>query len=140
MAVKDIVGGTDGAITASGFNCDLDAWSASVGAEDTASWRTFTSKWKKKKNIGYGLSGQFSGTIQFDAATTKPVPSATGGQINPTSFEGVSFTLTATVGCTFTFTGNVTVLDVQRPAADRMTGTYRFEADGPVSITWDETP
>lgn len=135
----DIVGGTSGDITAAGFNADIDGWSATVGAESTVNYRTFSSVWFKKKNVGYGGSGQFTGTLQFDAADTAPLPSLTGGVISHTAFEGVSLTLTAESGCTFTGTANITTVAVNRPSADRMTGTFNFEFDGEVSITWDET-
>lgn len=137
--MADIYGGTTGDVTASGFNCDIDQWTFTVGAEGTISYRTFASKWLNKKNVSYGGSGSFRGTIQFDAANTQPVPSSTGGGINPASFEGVSFTLTAETGCTLTFTGNVTTTELTRIATDRMTGVFNIEADGEVSVgAWDE--
>jgi hypothetical protein len=135
----DIVAGTSGAVTASGFNVDLDGWSARIGAEDTIAYRTFASKWKSKKNTGYGGSGSFRGTIQYNASTTAPVPTVTGGVIDVDSFEGVSLTLTAESGCTYTGTANITVVDLQRSSGDRMIGTFNFEFDGAVSSTWDET-
>ena len=132
----DIVGGITGDVTASGFNGDIDGWSASIEVDSTR-YRTFASQWKKSKNVAYGMSGQFTGTIQFDSATTEPVPSST--TITDTAFEGVSLTLTATTGCTYTGTGNITGVDLQRPSTDRMTGTWKFEFDGQPSQTWDET-
>lgn len=138
MALTDIVSGTDGDVTASGFNAEIDAWTFDLSA-DSVSYRTFTSAWKKQKNVAYGATGQFTGTIQFDAASTSPMPTATGGEVNTPSFEGVSFTLTATTGCTYTFTGNVTGIGLNRTATDRMTGTFRFNTDGAVTQTWDET-
>lgn len=137
--MSDIVAGTSGAVTASGFNVDLDAWSARIGAEDTVAWRTFASKWKSKKNTGYGGSGSFRGTIQYDASSTAPMPTLTGGVIDASSFEGVSLTLTAETGCTYTGTANITVVDLQRTAGDRMIGTFNFEFDGAVSQAWDQT-
>lgn len=135
----DIVSGTTGDVTASGFNCDLDGWSGNLQADKT-SYRTFASPWKKQKNVAYALSGQFTGTIQYNAASTKPIPTLTGGVVSTVAFEGVSFTLTAHTGCTYTFTGNVAGINVNRTATDRMTGTFAFDSDGPVSVTWDETP
>lgn len=135
----DIVGGTDGAISASGFNVDLDQWSASIGAEDTVQYRTFSSRWKSKKNVGYGGTFQFRGTIQFDDSNTAPLPTLTGGVVDAASFEGVSATLTATTGCTYSGTANITVMDLTRDANDRMIGTFRGEFDGEVSQSWDET-
>lgn len=138
--MADIVAGTTGDVTASGFNVDIDQWAVAVGAEDTVNYRTFSSLWKNKKNTGYGGSGSFRGTVQFDAANTQPVPSLTGGVIDAASFEGVSLTLTATTGCTYTGTANITITNQTRDANDRMIGTFNFEFDGAVSITWDETP
>lgn len=137
--ITDIVSGTTGDVTAPGFNADIDAWSAEITA-DEASWRTFASAWKKRKNVAYQMQGQFSGTIQFDDASTAPVPSNTGGTIKETAFEGVSLVLTAEIGCTFTGTANVVGVNLQRVAIDRMTGTFRFAYDGQPSVTWDETP
>lgn len=138
MAKKDIVGGTTGAITASGFNGDVDGWSAEITA-DSVRWRTFANKWKKSKNVAYQMQGQFTGTIQFDDANSAPVPKNTGGTVKETSFEGVSLTLTAETGCTFTGTANVVGVNLQRTAVDRMTGTFRFEFDGQPTETWDES-
>jgi hypothetical protein len=136
MALTDIYAGTSGDVTASGFNCDIDGWNGTFGAEQTISWRTFASKFLNKKNTGYGGSGSFTGTIQFGAADTQPFPAVTGGVVDPDSFEGVSFTLTAESGCTITFTGNITTTALTRTAADRMTGTFNFDVDGEYSITW----
>lgn len=138
MAKQDIVGGTDGAVTASGFNCDVDGWSADIEV-DEATWRTFASKWKKRANVSYGMTGQFTGTIQFNDTNAAPVPKNTGGTINDAAFEGVSLTLTATTGCTFTGTANVVGTNLNRIATDRMTGTFRFAFVGQPSETWDET-
>lgn len=137
MPETDIVSGTDGAVAASGFNGDVEAWTAAIEV-DTVAYRTFSSKWKTRKNVAYGMSGQFQGTIQFDASNTAPVPTATGGTINEASFEGVSLTLTATTGCTFSGTANIVGVDLNRSATNRMTGTWRFEFDGQPSETWDE--
>ena len=136
MPATDIVSGTTGDVTASGFNADIDAWTFDIQADEVA-WRTFTSPMKKKKNVAYGGSGQFTGTIQYDAADTTPAPAATGGALTTASFEGVSFTLTAFTGCTYTFTGNVTGINLSRPSTDRMTGTFRFSVDGAITQTWD---
>lgn len=134
----DIVSGTTGDVTASGFNCDIEAWSGQLQV-DTTSYRTFASPWKSQKNVAYSMSGQFQGTIQFDASSTAPMPILTGGAIDTVSFEGVSFTLTATTGCTYTFTGNMTGVGLNRPSTDRMTGTFSFQSDGAVTQAWDET-
>jgi len=135
----DIVSGITGAVTATGFGVNLDAWTASIGAEETVGYRTFTTPWKSKKNVAYGGSGQFSGVIQYNAAGTAPAPTLTGGVIDTASFEGVSLTLTAETGCTYTGTANITVIDLNRSATDKMTGTFWFEFDGPVSQAWDVT-
>ena len=135
---SDIVAGITGAVTAIGFNVDLDSWSASIGAEDTVGYRTFSSVWKTKNNTGYGGSGSFRGTLQYDAADTAPMPDATG-VIDTTGFEGVSLTLTMLTGCTYTGTANITMIASQRSATDRAIGTFNFEFTGEVSITWDET-
>jgi hypothetical protein len=128
----DIVSGTTGDVTASGFNGDIDGWSATLSA-DEVTWRTFASAWKTAANVAYGATGQFTGTIQFNAANTAPA-SATN-----TAWEGVSLTLTATTGCTLTGTANITSVAVNRPATDRMTGTWAFTFTGAPVITWDET-
>ena len=137
--MSDIVAGTDGAVTAAGFNVDLDQWQAAIGAEDTVNWRTFSTLWKNKKNTGYGGSGSFRGTLQSNASSTAPMPSLTGGVIDAASFEGVSLTLTATTGCTYTGTANITIVNTTRDANDRAIVTCNFEFDGEVSIAWDET-
>lgn len=136
MALTDLVAGTDGAVTASGFNVDIDNWQGSIGAEDTVAYRTFSSLWKSKKNTGYGGSGSFRGTIQHGAASTEPLPTLTGGVIDAASYEGVSLTLTAKTGCTYTGTANITIFNIVRDANDRSIGTFNFEFDGEPSQTW----
>lgn len=137
MAKQDIVGGTDGAVVASGFNGDIDAWSMAIEV-DEVNWRTFANKWKKRRNVAYSGSGRFTGTIQFDDSNTKPMPASTGGGINEASFEGVSLTLTATTGCTYTGKANITGININRPSNDRMTGEWSFVWDGQPNETWDE--
>lgn len=138
MAAKDIVSGITGDVTASGFNVDVDAWTAEIQVDETA-YRTFSSPWKRRKNVAYSMQGQFTGVVQFDAADTKPVPSSTGGTVTNASFEGVSLTLTAHTGCTYTGTANITGVSLERGATGEMKGTYRFAFDGQPSETWDET-
>ncbi len=136
---KDIVGGTTGAVAATGFNIDLDQWAAEITA-DTVRWRTFSNLWKKSKNVAYQMQGSFQGTVQYDDPNTAPVPTNTGGTINEAAFEGVTLTLTAFTGCTYSGTANVVGSNLQRSADGRMTGSFRFEYDGQPSQTWDETP
>ena len=131
MAVTDIVGGTDGDITAQGFHGDVDGWTAEIGV-DEATWRTFADKWKKRANVAYQMTGTFTGTIQFDAADTSPTAS-----LDEASFEGITLTLTATTGCTYTGTANVTGVSLNRIATDRMTGSWRFGFVGQPTETWD---
>lgn len=138
MAKKDIVGGTTGAFVASGFNCDIDGWASDVGV-DEATWRTFASKWKKRANVSYEMTGQFTGTIQYDDANAAPMPDITGGGISDAGFEEVSLTLTAETGCTYSGTANIVGVNLQRSATDRMTGTFRFAFIGQPTQTWDET-
>ena len=135
---SDIVGGTTGDVTASGFNCDIDGWSFDAQI-DEAMWRTFASKWKKRANVAYAATGEFTGTIQFNDTNTAPMPKSTGGTINDAAFEGVSLTLTADTGCTLTGTANIVGVGLRRVATDRMTGTFRFAFTGQPSETWDET-
>jgi hypothetical protein len=135
----DIVAGTSGAVTGENyFNCDVDAWSARIGGEDTVGYRTFSSDWKTKKNTGYGGSGSLRGTIQFDDEDTEPISGLGDGPVGAI-FEAIDFVLTAETGCTYTFTGNLTIVDLQRTSGDRMVGTFNFEADGEISQTWDES-
>ena len=138
----DIVGGTSGDVTASGFNGDIDAWSAQVQT-NRATWRTFKSKFRRSKNVTYWMSGQFSGTIQFNDTDTAPMPTKSGGTIDVDSFEGVDLTLTAESGVTYTGKADITAVDINRPANDRMTGTWSFEFTGEENNepnqTWDES-
>ncbi len=137
--MADLVGGTTGSVAASGFNCDVDGWSASVRVGEVT-YRTFSSEWLSRKNISFTMEGSFTGTIQYDAANTAPMPTSTGGGINGVAFSGVSLVLTAHTGCTFTGTANITGIDLTRQASDRATGTWNFAFDGQPSMTWDETP
>ena len=130
----DIVGGTNGSITASGFNGDIDGWSAQIQTQ-RATWRVFATKWRKSKNVTYWMSGQFTGTIQFSDTDTEPVPSATAG-IDDTSFEGVDVTLTAETGCEYTGKADITAVNVNRPAADRATGQWSFEFTEQPTQSW----
>ncbi len=135
MALTNIVGGTDGAVAASGFNCDVDAWSAEIAVRET-SWRPFDSEWENSANVAIKMTGQFTGTVQKGESNTAPVPDSSG--IDADSFKNVSMTLTASTGCTFTGTANITRVGMNRPAADRMTVNYAFTFTGQPGRTWDE--
>ena len=134
---SDIYGGTEGQVSANGFNGDMDAWTAEIEVQETT-WRPFASRWQKRKNVAYGGTGQFQGTIQFNSSDTQPMPANGGGDVDAASFEAVSITLTAEEGCTISGTANITGISLNRPANDRMSGTWRFSFDGEVQITWDE--
>lgn len=138
MAAKAIVGGTTGAVSATGFNGSMDGWTMEISA-DEATWRSFDSAWKQRANAAYQASGQFTGTIQMDDTASAPAPASTGGLIADASFEGVSITLTATTGCTYSGTANITGVSLARPADNRMTGTWRFAFTGQPVQAWDET-
>ena len=132
MALTDIVAGTTGAVTASGFNAALESWAATINTPTVTS-RTLDAEWLTSDIVSAQLTGSFTGKIQFDAASSSPVPSSLSG------YKNVSFTLTATTGCTFTFTGNVTSVALTRSSVDHMRGTFNFESDGEVTVAWDET-
>lgn len=136
--MSDIVSGVNGDVTASGFNIDIDGWTTEVQVNE-ATWHTFGSAWLKRANVSYGMTGQFTGTVQYDAATTAPMPVATGGLVQNSGFEGVTLTLTAETGCTYTGTANIVGVSLARPADNRMTGTFRFAFVGQPTQTWDES-
>jgi hypothetical protein len=138
MPVTDIVGGTTGNVTsATGFNADFDAWSATITME-TAVYATFASLWKKSKVTTGNVTGSVSGVVQYDATTTAPMPK-TGDAINLASFRGLT-TLTAVTGCTIgPSTFNYTSVVLERNMTGEMRFTANIESDGSVDLFWDET-
>lgn len=66
--------GWGGSVTLpTGFNADLDAWSASIN-QDSVVFGTFSSRWKKSKQGTGQLTGNATGVLQYRAANTQPTP------------------------------------------------------------------
>ena len=136
MAKTDIYGDGGNFAAPAGFNGDFRSWSATINT-DTAVYATFASRWKKSKLLASNVTGSAEAVVQFDAASTKPVPDS-GGKIDVASFTGTC-TLTAATGCTMSGTFNFTSVQMSRSPDGEMTMVANIESDGDVSIVWDET-
>ena len=130
--MANIIGGTNGGVTAANFNVDVTEWAATINA-DSDEYRALGSEWKTTGLSGFMLSGTFSGKVQYNASSTAPI------SVTPSEWKSISFTLTAEDGCTYTFTGNMTSAGIDR-VAGFSTGTFSFISTGAVSRSWDETP
>jgi len=138
MAKKKIVGGTEGAIDAPGFNVNLDSWSMNIETGE-ATDRTFESEWEDHEITSFRGRGSFRGTIEYDDTDTAPLPTEAGGGINASAFKEVACTLTDTTGCNYTGTINITRFGTTRDTGTFQKGEYQFAFKGQPSQTWDET-
>lgn len=144
MAIKAI-GGPGGSFAGpSGWNLKFASWSASYDIEVADAQGFENGGWQFPIPINTGISGSVAGVLQYDAATTQPVPDALmdGAVLAVGDLDGCVGTITLTIitGCTIAFTGiitNFTVNRVLKGAA--VLGSFSFVSQSPATITWDET-
>ena len=125
------VAGINGSVTLPTHKIKARAWSLSIfqdfndstGFSSTGDWREGLAGLK-------GARGAISGYLEFDDASTAPAFS--------TPASG-SFTLTATTGCTYTFSGVVTSCSVSHSVDGNLSANVEFSVNGAVTETWDET-
>ena len=89
------------------------------------------------------MTGSAAGTAEFDDSDTKPLPAdlADGSAMAAGDLNNAKavMTLTATTGCTYSFTAVVTRVSMSRPADGKMDVSLDFESTGPITQTWDES-
>ncbi len=131
------IGGLGGSVTLpTGFIFKISAWSATqnmdtvddTGFPDVGNWHTHIT-------TGLSLGGAAMGTGQ--SGVSGPVPTSGMGS-NATlqaSYQG-SFTLQAFTGCSYSFTGNVTMMTYGRVYNGKFDVMCSFVSSGPVTISW----
>ncbi len=137
MAATDIVGYGGGFTGPNGVNADWAAWSLTL-VNKVANYATFASRWEKSKLTTSKFTGSVSGTVQYLASNTQPVPLSTVSDTvgtNLTAMAGAA-TFTATTGCTIT--GNVCMTNIvlDRRVDGQMTMVANVESDGECLINW----
>jgi len=128
----------------SGWNFKFSSWAASYDVE-TADAQGFADTAIFPIPVNHGLSGSVAGVIQYDAASTQPVPDAmmdgavlAVGDLE-TSCVG-TFTLTIITGCTISFTGVITNFTINRALkGSAVLGSFSFVSQGNMTIVWDES-
>lgn len=132
--MSKIVGGTDGDISVTGFNVDLDSWSMNIETS-VATDRTFVSEWEDQDITSFRARGSFSGSIRSGEASTDYIPTESAGGIDPTSFKDISATLTSTTGENFSGTIHITGFRTTRDTGSYQKGNYDFVFTGQPSHT-----
>lgn len=138
MAIT-VIHGTGGAAAFTGFNVKFNTWSATYGPKESDTTGFIDNGWMTQELTNGQMAGSVGGFVQFDAASTKPTVAApTTG--NWDAWKVASCVLTATTGCTYTFTATITNVRFTRTPGDAMAVTFDFKSHGAVTEAWDETP
>lgn len=140
--------GSDGAATlnsaaaASGsgvHNLLSNTWTASVNME-ISRVRAYGDSWSTAKGGVKTASGTIGGGMSYNVAKSGPniVGAATTGTLD------TAFLLTAAAGCTYQVASPNTVIIGQAGVNHQFSGdvtvNFNWEANGPMTETWDETP
>jgi hypothetical protein len=126
-----------------GWNFKVSGWSFTytVGTEETTGFDD--GGFETHEPVFVRFEGSATGTLEFDATTTAPIPAAMadgGGMAvgDLASAKGTA-TFTATAGCTLEGTVVVTSLPMNRTAKGRGEVTINLLGSGALTQTWDET-
>lgn len=133
--------GIGGSVTLpAGFHGKIDNFTFNLDMTTVITTGFIDVGWHVHEPVIQDFTGTASGTVQFDAATTTPVPAGMmGATPDPTLAKG-TITLQFTTGCTWTFTGTIKNITGARPVAGKADISYGFEhAGGGVVQVWDET-
>ena len=123
-----------------GFNAKIQGWSGAMEMPIEDATGFSDNGWSFPVHIGpVAIKGSATAVGQFDDATTAPVPAALIAATVDFSNAVGAMTLTATTGCTYTFTGVISNVSYDRQASGKLNMTFDFESQGVVTQTWDET-
>jgi len=138
MAIKTVEGLGGNYATPAGFNVKADGWSANfnIGTVETTGF--IDAGYKTREPVILDMTGSASGTGQYDAASSAPIPATLVGATPALTAAQGAFTLTAKGGCTLGFTGNMTQVGLARPVAGKLSLSHNFESTGPITQAWDE--
>jgi hypothetical protein len=146
MAVKTIHGIGGGVTLPTGLHLKVDGWSATYSNPSVDDTGFSDGGFLSRSSAGsVSMDGTFTGTGEFDASAKAPIPDAAadGSAMAlhdlDTAFKA-TLVLTATTGCTFTFTALVTSIAFDRPNVGKLSITVTFESAGPITQVWDESP
>lgn len=140
------IGGPGGSFAGpTGWNLKFASWAGSYDVETADAQGFEDSGFIFPIPVNTGFSGSVAGVLQYNAASTKPVPDAlmdgavlAVGDLETSSVG--SFTLTVITGCTIAFTGVMTNFTINRALkGSAVLGSFSFVSQGPITRVWDET-
>ena len=127
----------------SGWNFKASGWSFTytVGTEETTGFDD--GGFETHEPVFVRWEGSATGTLEFDAATTAPIPGAMadGAAMAVGDLDNAkgTATFTATTGCTLEGTVVITSMPLNRPTKGRGEVTINVLGSGALTQTWDET-
>jgi hypothetical protein len=127
----------------SGWNFKASGWSFTytVGTEETTGFDD--AGFETHEPVFVRWEGSATGTLEFDAASTAPIPAAMadggGMALGDLANAKGEATFTATTGCTLVGNVIVTSLPINRTAKGRGEVTINLLGTGALTQTWDET-
>ena len=122
------------------FVAKFNSWDVAMdgGTYDSSGFEDLG--WGDSVNTVITFSGSASGIAKYDVATSTPILAAVmAATASPASCEG-AITLTATTGCTYSFTGLISSVTFTRPYRGVLELSFSFTSKGQVTQTWDESP
>ena len=135
--------GLNGDVTMpTGFNFKVTQWSGDwiVDVVDTTGFDD--GGFRTKEPVMTQLNGSVTGTGEFGAATTAPIPAnlVDGSAMSTGDLAEAKATITllATTGCSYAFTAVMTRVSFTRPVDGKMDVSLDFESSGPITQVWDE--
>jgi len=116
------------------FSAKLDVWLARLDSGVVQTTGFGDLGWRNREPTIAELSGSASGMVIEEFAPV-PVLVFSTGTFDPSKCEG-TIVLTATTGCTYTFTGLISNVNIDRPEADKCTVTFDFVSVGRITQVW----
>ena len=125
--------GDGGNVTAANFTGKLQAWSASLsfGLVDTSGFSD--QGYRAREPLLCGMSGSATGTLITETAPFSDAVLQT--PMVPATLT-CAIVLTATTGCTYSFTANISRCSIVRPYDGKGTVTFNFMSTGRITEAW----
>jgi len=137
MPLQYVVG-TGGVVALpTGLNLVATSWGLTI-TQGVDQFTPLASQWQVTLGTNGAWSGTCTGKVQFDSASTSPVPITTT-DVDIANMKG-TVTLTAATGCTYSGACVISQVSIDRPEnLATATVTITFEGNGVLGTAWDQT-
>ena len=137
MSTPSTIQGINGNVSLpTGFGAKIAGWSADLQVSQVDTTGFADAGYHTFEPTSIMMSGSCQGTGQFGASGTTPAPGSLLGSTPDLTQAKGTLTLTATTGCTYSFTAVFSNVKFQRNWAGKLDVSFDFQSSGPITQTW----